>query len=197
MKLHVEAGKKPDKPRLSLRASKSVNLLTLFEQPLPESRPSNISPESWTTIQEAVSFVHLLEISFLDELITSYVAAIIRAEGCKCLQCRKRARILSEALDDELERQTAIFGTNSFHNEERELIERDIELALWRLKEKEIDAQDDRWEKLRELLQKVRKDSDENRNRKHLKLSKSDELIKQQLLKEVRELREKRRRRKN
>lgn len=181
---------------LDLSLSRSINLADIVSHPKKTNRPKEFSRQSWNIITKATKFIHQLEIDYLDDLITSCVAAIIRAEGCGCAQCRKNARLLSKKLDEELIRQTAIWETNSFHNEERELIERDIELGMYRLWEKQIEAQDDRWEKLRTLLNKVRKDTQENRGKKHLKLDENDEILKQQLLAEIKALRQKRRNRK-
>ena len=169
-----------------VKVSSSVNLLRIFSLPQSPEKPNDISDKGWDVITAAINFVHLVEVSSLDELITSYVAAIVKAEGCGCSQCRKKAKILTEKLDEELLRQTAFYGTNGFYSEERDMIERDIALGMFRLWEKEVDAQDDRWEKLRDLLNKERKDNP------HLKLNSIDIKIKRQLQREIKAVRKKR-----
>lgn len=164
--------------------------------PEPPPKPDDISENFWIIFVEAVTTVHHYEIKKLDELITDYLIAKIKEKGCGCPQCVKRAKKLTIQLDQELERQNAVWGTNSPLSEEREEIERAIKLAMFRLWEKEVDAQDDRWEKLHSLLNKVRKDSKENRGKHDLKLNIQEEALKQQLLKEIRALRKKRRDRK-
>lgn len=185
-----------EKPGLEDSTQRRVDRLRNSANLAPEQKPDGMSVKSWQVILAAVNYIHQLEDLYLDELITRHVVAIIRAERCKCPQCVRKARFLSQELEDELTRQEAIFGTNSFHDEEKPLIENAISLAIhriWEKKgEKQAEAQDKRWEKLRNLLQKVRKDSAENQE-EHTALSPDDELIKQQLLREIRALREKRR----
>lgn len=133
------------------KLSRSINLMSIFSFPEAEQRPQEISPSSWKVITKAIEFTHQVEIRYLDELITQYVAAIVRAEGCKCGQCIKRARILTEKLDEELIRQTE-FMTSEIEYEDKILAEQAISIAMQRMHEKRMKSWDKRAKKLRKLI---------------------------------------------
>lgn len=179
---------KKNRKEISMRAhlSSSVKLLDLFIIDIAPEKPSNFTQKSWDIIKEATEFVHKKEIAYLDQLITSYVSAIVKAEGCGCQQCIKSAKILTINLNDEFIRQSATFETNNLYSEDQDLVNKDIKYAIQRLWEIKIDEQDDRWGKLRDLLYKARSDNP------HLKLNAQDKKIKIQLQKQIQDIRQKR-----
>lgn len=171
---------------LEPRLSRGVSLVSLFNPPeAPTIKPETISDKSWDVIQQAVAFVHQVEIKTLDDLITDYIAAIVRAEGCGCAGCRKTARILTEKLDSELLRQAETESIDTYE------ANRAIAIGMQRVKEKRLEEWDKRAERLRVFIEKVVL----SKKNGHIgdPLTQAERAEVRQLLKEARARRKKRR----
>jgi len=95
-----------EKPQPDLELSNTSKLINLYKSSETPKRPKEISKKNWQIICLATEFIHQLELSALDELITQSIVSIIRAEKCGCHQCRKASQRISSELDKELQRQT-------------------------------------------------------------------------------------------